>query len=170
MPRAQRAQIRITLIAAVAVFAVDQLAKLAAVHWLQDRPPVSIFGGAVHLELLRNPGGPTGILANHPEVVAFGTIGALLAMLTMVGRTRTAIAAVALGLVLGAGSGNLADRILRAPSPFHGGVVDWLRPGWGNGVMNFADVMINVGILLGIVAILRARPAPTPTPEPAPPA
>jgi signal peptidase II len=174
-PQGRTTPLRLTLIAAFAVLAIDIATKLAAVHWLQQRPPVALLGGAVHLQLLRNPGGPTGILDDHPEVVTAGTLVAVLAMLgvTLRGRVRTPLGALALGLVLGAGTGNLLDRLLRGPGPFRGGVVDWLRPPWGDGVMNFADLMINAGIVLGVVAIVLARgsaraPA-APATEPAPP-
>jgi signal peptidase II len=169
-PHGRSTPLRLTLIAAFAVLAIDMATKLAAVHWLQGRPPGALLGGAVHLQLLRNPGGPTGILDHHPEVVTAGTIVAVLAMIGVAlgGRVGTPLGALALGLVLGAGTGNLLDRLLRAPGPFHGGVVDWLRPPWGDGVMNFADLMINAGIVLGIVAAVLARP-PAPAPAPAPP-
>ncbi len=160
--RLRQPPLRIALVAAAVVLAIDTATKLAAVHFLQNRAPVSALGGEVHLRLLRNQGGPTGILEHHPEVVSIGTLVAVLAMVVCLRLVRTPLAGLALGLLLGAGTGNLLDRLLRAPGPFRGGVVDWLQPPWtSNGVMNFADLMINVGIVLGVVAMLTApRPAP----------
>lgn len=61
--------------------------------------------------------------------------------------------AVVLGLLLGGASGNLADRLFRAPGPFRGAVIDWvdLRV-WP--VFNVADAAIVCG---GVLALLLSR-------------
>jgi signal peptidase II len=59
---------------------------------------------------------------------------------------------VTLGLLLGGALGNLVDRVLRAPGPLRGHVVDWIQlPHWP--VFNLADSAIVVG---GCVAVLLA--------------
>ena len=53
------------------------------------------------------------------------------------------------------------DRLLRAPGPLRGGVVDWLRPGWSSGSMNVADLAIQAAIAVLVVAAVQdliARP------------
>ncbi|HEY0717934.1 MAG TPA: signal peptidase II, partial [Streptosporangiaceae bacterium] len=60
--------------------------------------------------------------------------------------------AITLGLLLGGATGNLADRIFRAPGLFRGDVVDWLElPHWP--VFNLADSAIVCG---GVLAVLLA--------------
>jgi signal peptidase II len=62
--------------------------------------------------------------------------------------------AVAMGLVLGGSLGNVTDRIFRAPSPFHGHVVDFLQvPHWP--VFNVADSSISVAAVLFVVLSIR---------------
>lgn len=69
------------------------------------------------------------------------------------GRT---LLAVAYGLVLGGGLGNLADRVLRG---HHGDVVDFVTLShWPT--FNVADASITVGVVLAVVALLfPSRPA-----------
>jgi len=58
--------------------------------------------------------------------------------------------AVTLGLLLGGATGNLTDRLLRAPGPLRGYVVDWIQlPHWP--VFNISDSCIVCG---GILAVL----------------
>jgi signal peptidase II len=58
--------------------------------------------------------------------------------------------AVTLGLLLGGATGNLTDRLLRAPGPLRGYVVDWIQlPHWP--VFNLSDSCIVCG---GILAVL----------------
>src|SRR5699024_733832 len=58
---------------------------------------------------------------------------------------------LALGLILGGALGNIHDRLLRDPSPFHGAVVDFLElPHWP--VFNVADMGVVGGAIL-IVAL-----------------
>jgi signal peptidase II len=62
--------------------------------------------------------------------------------------------ALALGILLGGVAGNLTDRIVRPPEPFHGHVVDFLMlPNWP--VFNIADICINVAAGLIILQTFR---------------
>jgi signal peptidase II len=69
-------------------------------------------------------------------------------------RVRTTTAAVAVGLLLGGGTGNLLDRLLRAPGPLRGGVVDWLKPTLSSGSMNLADLTIGAGVAVFVITSL----------------
>jgi signal peptidase II len=60
--------------------------------------------------------------------------------------------AITLGLLLGGATGNLLDRIFRAPGPFQGHVVDWIElPHWP--VFNLADSSI---VCAGVLVVLLA--------------
>ena len=62
--------------------------------------------------------------------------------------------AVSLGLLLGGATGNLADRIFRAPGPGRGAVVDFIDfRVWP--VFNLADSAIVCGGLLAVLLSLR---------------
>jgi len=62
-------------------------------------------------------------------------------------RTELSEYALALGLLMGGGISNLLDRFL------HGGVVDYVywHCGFDFAIFNFADVMIDLGVLLILI-------------------
>ncbi len=157
-PRARRLLITIT----AAVVVVDQLSKALAVHYLTGRGVVSVLGGALHLELYRNFAGSGNRLTGHPVLVSLLAVAAVVAIAAGATRARSRAAAVAGGLLLGGGVGNLLDRLLRAPGPLRGGVVDWLKPTLSGGSMNLADVSIALGVAVIVIATAvawwRARP------------
>jgi len=61
--------------------------------------------------------------------------------------------ALALGLLMGGGVSNLLDRFL------HGGVVDYVywHCGFDFAIFNFADVMIDLGVVLILIAAFRKK-------------
>jgi signal peptidase II len=87
-------------------------------------------------------------------LISLAAIVAVAAFAVLAMRVRTTALAVATGLALGAGIGNLLDRLFRAPGPLRGGVVDWLRPAWASGSMNVADVAIQAAILVLLGAVV----------------
>jgi signal peptidase II len=142
---------RLAVWIAAGVVLLDTATKALAVHFLADRGSVSVLGGALHLDLYRNFAGPHNTFEGHPVFVSvIALIGvAVIALATT--RVRTLTAAITVGLLLGGGTGNLLDRLLRAPGPFRGGVVDWLRPAWSNGNMNLADLAIAAAVVVLVV-------------------
>jgi len=81
-------------------------------------------------------------------------------------RVRTTSYAVAVGLLLGGGVGNLLDRLLRAPGPLRGGVIDWIKPTLSSGSLNLADLSINAGVAAMLIALaLEAYRRPRPEPD-----
>jgi signal peptidase II len=109
---------------------------------------VSVFSGALRLELYRNFAGPRNTFQGHPVLVSVLAMAGIAAIALLAGRVRTTWAATAVGLLLGGGVGNLLDRLLRAPGPLRGGVIDWLRPAWSSGSMNLADLAITAAVLV----------------------
>jgi signal peptidase II len=151
----------------VAVVAADQVSKALAVHYLSGRGIVNVLGGAFHLQLYRNFAGSGNRLTGHPVLVSVLALLAVLAIATIALRVRSRTAAVAGGLMLGGGIGNLLDRLLRAPGPLRGGVVDWLKPTVNGGSLNLSDVAITAGVAVVVASALvaawrsrRERPVP----------
>ncbi len=138
---------RLTLTVAAAVVALDAITKALAVHFLTGRGTVSVLGGAFRLELYRNFAGPRNTLTGHPVLVSLLALGGVTAIAVLATRVHTRPAAVACGLLLGGGIGNLLDRLLRAPGPLRGGVIDWLRPPWSSGSMNLADLSLTAALI-----------------------
>ena len=148
---------RLTLAVAATVVVLDAITKALAVQFLTGRGTVSVLGGAVRLELYRNFAGPRNTFEGHPVLVSLMAVAAVAAIAVMATRVRTPAGALAVGLLLGGGLGNLVDRLLRAPGPLRGGVVDWLRPGWSSGSMNLADLAITAAILVILVSAVASR-------------
>jgi signal peptidase II len=146
---------RTTAVVAGLVLAADALTKQVAARTLDGRGAVHVVGG-VHLNLYRNFGGPAGLLPGRTVLVSVLTVVAVVLIAAAGGRVvRSRAGAVALGLMVGGGLGNLADRLLRAPGPFRGGVVDWLALRPGGGSMNLADLSLNLAVVVlfaGLVA------------------
>jgi signal peptidase II len=145
---------RLIAIVVALVVSIDQVTKALAVRELAGRGLVSILGGALHLELYRNFAGSGNRLTGHPVLVSLLALAAVAAITAGATRVRTRVAAVAGGLMLGGGISNLLDRLLRAPGPLRGGVVDWLKPTVSGGSMNLADLAITAGVAVVVVTAL----------------
>jgi signal peptidase II len=156
---------------AAAILLADQAAKALATQLLPPAGSVHIVGG-LHLQLYRNFAGPGGHWAGHTVAISVFTVAAVLVLTAYIARARLdRLGAVALGLFLGGAIGNGLDRLLRAPGPLHGGVVDWLAPSAHGGSMNLADLALNAGVVLMIAgALLSLRPRRSDRPAPDPPA
>jgi signal peptidase II len=154
-PRRLRAHPRRLLLAiACIVIAADQVTKALAVHDLTGRGIVSVAGGAFHLELYRNFAGSGNRLTGHPVFVSLLALVAVAVIAAVAIRVRVWTSGVAVGLLLGGGSSNLLDRLLRAPGPLRGGVVDWLKPTLSSGSMNLADLTIGAGVAVFVITAL----------------
>lgn len=135
-------------------YALDVVTKVLAVEHLSGRPDVPLVGDWFTLHLTRNPGAAFSLGTSATFLLSLLAIAAVLAILWWSRRVGSAWWAVSLGLLLAGISGNLTDRLLRAPGPLHGHVIDFLRlPNWP--VFNFADVFINAGGVLLVVTVMR---------------
>jgi signal peptidase II len=135
------------------VVAADQTSKsvvLATHAGLTAQPG----GGWLSIQLARNHGASTGIGASHPLIVTvleiLGTV--FVAMLAAGARNR--VVALALAAVLGGALGNLADRFVRSPGFGRGAVVDWIHLRGRGGSLDLADVAIQLGVVVALVAVV----------------
>lgn len=129
--------------AAAAVVAFDQLTKEWALAALDDGP-VEVVEGVLSLRLTYNSGGAFGLLQGLPGFFLVATLVVIVIILIWAHRLEDPRLIVPLGMVLGGGLGNLADRIFRATG---GRVVDFIDVHvWP--VFNVADSSIVVGVLL----------------------
>ena len=141
----------VTLLSAAAVIvALDQVTKQLALNGLDDGP-VEVIGGVLRFRLTFNPGGAFGLLQSLPELFLVATIGVIATILLWVRRLDQRALLVPLGMILGGGLGNLADRVVRT---HEGRVVDFIDfHVWP--VFNLADSAIVIGV--GLILILGAR-------------
>lgn len=157
----RRAVVALTGTALVA-FGVDQLTKHLALAALEGTgEPVRLLGGALYLSLTRNSGAAFSLGRDYTFVfpiitlVVIGWIGWLAL------RLRSLPWAVSLGLILGGALGNLTDRLLRAPGPLLGHVVDMISVFGPYGerfpVFNVADSCLFIGVALAVLLELTGR-------------
>ncbi|MDL4770995.1 MULTISPECIES: signal peptidase II [Thermomonosporaceae] len=149
-PRPRRIAVLIAI--ALAAYALDVVSKSVVVATLQGEEPVRLLGGLLTLRETRNSGAAFSIGAGYTLVFTVIACGVVVAILRTARNLRSLPWAVCLGLMLGGAFGNLTDRMLRAPAPLKGHVVDWIElPHWP--VFNLADSAIVCG---GVLAVLLA--------------
>jgi signal peptidase II len=133
---------------------VDVLSKRLAVRELTGREPVDVLGDFLQLRLVRNPGAAFSAGESLTPLISTVALVAACVVAYYAFRVRHRGWAVALGLLLAGVTGNLSDRMFRAPGPFRGHVVDFFAlPNWP--VFNVADVCINVAGALFVLLLLR---------------
>lgn len=141
----------IALILAVA----DQTTKNWAEANLPLLEPQPFLGELLQLTLLYNSGAAWGMGSGITPVVTCLQIAIVIGVVIFAVRAvRSPWYTLALGLILGGALGNIHDRLLRAPGPFRGEVVDFLElPNWP--VFNVADMAVVGGailiVLLGVI-------------------
>jgi signal peptidase II len=140
-----------------AVCAVDVLSKILVVAELSGRPPMTLLGGMITLQLYRNAGAAFGVGPSFTAIYALVAAAVLAAILRMSGRLRSWLWAIALGLVLGGAAGNLADRLFRSPGPMRGWVIDWIKLPYFPETFNLADSALTLGVALLVLASIRGQ-------------
>ena len=150
--RLSRAAVLGSIAGIAAVLAVvDQITKNWAEANLTPLEPQPFLGEVLQLTLLYNTGAAWGMGAEITPVVTGLQIAIVLGVIVFAIRAvRSPWYTLALGLIMGGALGNIHDRLLRDPSPFHGAVVDFLElPHWP--VFNVADMGVVGGALLIVV-------------------
>lgn len=146
---------------AALVLLLDIITKSLVVANLDGQPPLKLLGGLVYLDLLRNSGAAFSLATGLTWLLALLAIVVVAAIGWLAPKLRSAGWAVGLGLVLGGASGNLVDRIFRAPGPLLGRVVDFISVFAPNGaafaVFNIADSSIVCGGILVVLLSLLGR-------------
>lgn len=124
------------------VVAADQATKSLALAKLQT--PHDLISGVLTLRVTYNSGGAFGLLQGLPGVFLVATLVAGVAIVVWVRHVSERRWLIPLGLVLGGGLGNVADRIFRDTG---GRVVDFIDlHAWP--VFNVADAAIVSGVVV----------------------
>lgn len=155
VPTRSRRRALVVLGAVLAVaYATDQVTKALALARLEGQPDVQVVGDLLQLTFTRNPGAAFSLGTEATPILTTLAIIATVVVLWIARRVRSTAWAVTLGLLLAGITGNLTDRLVRDPEPFHGHVIDFLRlPNWP--IFNVADICINVAA--GLVLLLTFR-------------
>lgn len=139
---------------ALAGWTLDLVTKNLALQRLDGQPDVPLIGDLLTLTLVRNPGAAFSLGTEATVFLSMLAIAAVLFILWWSRKLGSLWWAVALGFLLAGISGNLTDRLFRDPSPMRGHVVDMLMlPNWP--VFNLADVFINTGGIMVVIAVFR---------------
>ncbi|MGH3647385.1 MAG: signal peptidase II [Micromonosporaceae bacterium] len=146
---------------ALVVLAADIGSKVAAVSTLEGQAPVRLLGGAVYLVLTRNTGAAFSLGQGYTIVLTLIAAVVIAVIIRFARRLASAPWAVVLGLILGGASGNLVDRLFRAPGPLRGAVIDFVSVFDDAGrvwpVFNLADSALVIGAVLAVVLELTGR-------------
>ena len=151
---------RVGLLLGVAAFivAADIITKAVAVAHIREYSRIHVVGSLLVLTLTRN-GGAAFNIGGTSMTIVFTVIaaGVIIYILRASRNLRSIGWAITLGLLLGGATGNLVDRIFRAPAPFRGDVVDWIElPHWP--VFNLADsAIVCAGFLVVLLALRGIR-------------
>ena len=149
---------KVLVLAAVAalVLGLDAVSKVLVVANLTEGDPVHVLGDIFEFTLLRNPGAAWNLGTGYTAVFTVLAVGVIVFVMRVARRLRSTGYAVAFGLLLGGASGNLGDRIFRAPGVFRGNVVDWIGvvPRYYP-VFNIADSAICIAGVTFVVLALR---------------
>jgi signal peptidase II len=149
-------------VVALAVVLVDQIAKAGVLAYFAgsdvEPTPLTPF---LDLALRWNRGISFSLFARDSAVGQIALVALTLAvtglLILWLFRSRSALPAVGLGLIIGGALGNAIDRVA------HGAVVDYLDlHAFGRHffVFNAADAAINIGVALLILDLLLAPGAP----------
>jgi signal peptidase II len=153
-------RIWLVLVIAALVLAADIISKAVVTAHIRLGDVIHLAGNVLELTQIRN-GGAAFNIGGTSMTIVFTLIaaGVVVYILRTARNLRSAGWAVALGLLLGGATGNLLDRIFRAPGLFRGDVVDWIGvvPRYWP-VFNLADSAICCGgVLIAILALRGIR-------------
>lgn len=133
---------------------IDQGTKALALAQLSEDDRIPLLGDWLGLQLAFNPGTVMSLGSDATWLLTVIAAAASIALLIAATRARTAGWAVAIGLVWGGAVGNLLDRLFAPPGFGRGHVTDFLA--YGNlFIGNLADVILGVGVALGLLLYLR---------------
>ena len=145
-----------TLLVLVALLTVaaDVATKLAVVAHLEGKQPLKVFGGVATLTVSCNSGAAFSFAEGATVVFTLIAVGVVVVIARTMRRLRSRGWALTLGLLVGGATGNLLDRLLRAPGVGRGAVVDFISvPHFAS--FNVADSAITVGATLAVLLSLR---------------
>jgi len=117
----------VLITSAALVYIADQLTKAWVAANLQPDQPRQLLGTVLQLNLTRNPGAAFSILTGSTWILTAIACAVIVFIVITARRLGSRGWAMALGLLLGGSLGNLTDRMLRAPGPGRGHVVDFLQ-------------------------------------------
>jgi signal peptidase II len=141
---------------AAVIVVLDQTAKSLAIAHLDIAESRAVVDGLLHLTLTFNSGAAFSFGTTMTPVFASLALLMVFVIIAVSTVVRSTLWTWALGLLLGGAIGNFTDRLVRAPGPFRGHVVDFLQlPHWP--IFNVADMCVVTAALLILLATFTGR-------------
>lgn len=152
--RGRRGMVILLVALALGIAGIDQVTKYLAEERLTQGVYVPLVGDLLGWQLIYNPGAAFSFATGMTWIFTVITIVVVVVVLRVARRLRSAVWAVALGMLLGGAVGNLYDRLLREPGFARGHVVDFINyNGWFVG--NVADIAIVLAaVLIAVLALI----------------
>ena len=131
----------------VAVVALDQVTKFAALNTLSTGKRRPLIGNWISLQLIRNPGAAFSLGPSATIVFSLVAVCVLAALVYFVRKVYATGWMVAFAMLAGGALGNLIDRLIQPPGWGSGHVVDFINY---NGIFvgNIADIAIVVSVIM----------------------
>lgn len=128
--------------------------KVLVVAELEGRRSIRLPAGIATLEVSRNSGAAFSFAQGATIVFTAIAVGVLVVIVRSMPKLRSSGWAVTLGLLAGGATGNLIDRLVRAPGIGRGAVVDFISvPHFAS--FNVADSAITIGGALAVLLSVR---------------
>ena len=142
------------------VIALDQISKLALVHYMEqrDRDPIALLDPFLRFTYIHNKGAAFGLDLGSTMVHTVVSVVALAILIRLFWSMprQPRLLRCALALVLGGAVGNIIDRIR-----LDEGVIDFIDVGisdqWRWPIFNVADSFVTIGIILLAIGYARQK-------------
>ncbi|MEF2977860.1 signal peptidase II [Subtercola sp. YIM 133946] len=155
-PRTISARALIVLVVvAVAVYAIDQIAKYLVVTHLPLNQYVAVLGDLLQFFYVTNSGAAFSIGSAYTWIFSVLALAVLFFIVWFARRIRSIGWAVVFGLLLGGVLGNLTDRLFREPGFGVGHVVDFIKIPLLPAIFNLADTAICAAMVLFLILTIR---------------
>lgn len=145
------------VLAAILVVIADQSAKDAVITFLQPGVSYDFLGSVVRLYLTYNDSAAFSIGFGVTWIFTLISSAAALVILWFGPRVNTVGWALMAGTALGGVTGNLIDRLTRAPGFPAGQVVDFIQIPFNFPIFNLADSAICIVAALVVIQMARGR-------------
>ena len=158
-PSRRGGRLRVTLLIAAVVVAMDQLTKHWVLNALSGKPPRHVVW-TLQWNLSRNSGMAFSKGQGIGPIIGLLAIVVVVIILRSVRGNASTLVAVAAGLVLGGAVGNVCDRLFRGSGWLHGSVIDWIDFLWFP-IFNVADMGVDIGGALFVIWAVFSGRRPT---------
>lgn len=146
----------VLVVAALAVYGLDQLSKYLVVTNLVEGEAVQVLGDLLHWQFVRNPGAAFSLASGMTWIFTILAAGVITFIIWFARRIKSVAWGLVFGLLLGGVLGNLTDRLLREPSFGLGHVVDFISTPWLlPAIYNVADMAIVSSMVLFMFLTIR---------------